>query len=106
MKPACSFLPRALLVLGLGSLLPAPPARAANLDEALLRQTMQVKVDEETRTVRKLAHVLNQLAVQHGYTNVGVLPFKVQKGKAKATYVAAPLATLLPARLETAMLMV
>src|SRR5262245_9940206 len=102
MKSACSFLPRALLVLGLAWLLPAPTARAANLDEALLSQTAQ----GETGPVRKLAHVLNQLAVKHGYTNVGVLPFKVQKGKAKATYVAAPLATLLPARLETAMLMV
>src|SRR5262245_46183771 len=105
MKYTRSFLPRAVFALGAAALLAAPAARAASLDEALLTQTVQLKVGTETRTVRKLNHVLNQLALE-GYTNVGVLPFKVQKGKGKATYVAAPLATQLPARLETALLMV
>jgi hypothetical protein len=74
------------LVLLLGT---ATPARAAHLDEALLRAAPNV-----------LLYLKSQ-----GYTNVGVLPFKVKKGTRPASYLGAPLATSMPGRLENALIM-
>jgi hypothetical protein len=74
------------LALLLGSAL---PARAAHLDEALLKEAPKILA-----TLKK-----------KGFTTVGVLPFKVQKGARKASYTVAPLTASLPGRLENALIL-
>jgi hypothetical protein len=81
---------RILLLGPVGLLLAAAAeARAANLDEALL----------------KAAPGILSFVKEEGYTNIGVLPFKVQKGSRKASFGAAPLAANLPGRLENVLIM-
>jgi hypothetical protein len=80
---------RGLLVLAVVAGLGAP-VRAANLDPALLR---------EARKVHRWLHA-------KGYRTVGVLPFRVKKGDRPATFLAGPITTNLPDRLENALVMV
>jgi hypothetical protein len=75
----------ATLVLGAG----VPPARAGNLDAALLVNA---------------ADVLTVLHERH-YRAVGVLPFQVRKVGEQASYTSAPLAVNLPGRLENALVL-
>lgn len=87
------------LAVGLLAFAPAGPARAANLDKALL---LSKGKDGKLTEAEK---VLSYLA-KKGYKNVGVLPFQVKKGKAKSGgFDAAPLAMSFPSRLETALAM-
>ncbi len=62
---------------------------ARNLDVGLLEQAPRI-VD---------------FLAREGYRNVGVLPFQVKKGTRRADYLAAPLGTGLPGRLENALLL-
>jgi hypothetical protein len=81
---------RLLLLAPLALLLAtAAPARAAHLDEALLRAAPNILLYLD----------------EHGYKNVGVLPFQVKKGERQASYLGAPLSTSLPGRLENALIM-
>src|ERR1700722_13841390 len=72
------------------ALLLAPaPAGAAHLDEALLKAAPTILTYLKTE----------------GYSNVGILPFKVQKGTRTASYLGAPPTLNLPGRLENALIM-
>jgi hypothetical protein len=66
-----------------------PRARADHIDMALVRHAPEILQKLEVRNCR----------------NVGVLPFRLQKGKTPAVYGSAPLSSNMATRLETALLM-
>lgn len=76
-----------VLLLGI-CLVGTSPARAAQMDKALLGQGGNV------------LHYLND----KGYRNVGVLPFQVKKGTRSAGFADAPLALNLTTRMENALI--
>jgi hypothetical protein len=83
--------PAGLFAVALAAtLLAGAPARADDLDRALLRQA---------RVIHKYLHA-------HGYKTVGVLPFRVKKGNRPASFLAGPITTNLPTRLENALIMI
>jgi hypothetical protein len=82
-------LKRMLLLAPIALLLASAPARAAHLDEALLKAAPTI---------------LTYLKTER-YANVGILPFKVQKGTRTASYLGAPPTLNIPGRLENALIM-